>query len=217
MSGLAPGLQVLAAPAGPVPEPVGFEKNETLMLLAREQTAPLPAAAPPPLPRNGTGEAALFGPSPDGRKAPAMVPLISKAPASNVPKTPVVTPGVPARLAVEAPRPPSLEAAASSAVETLQGAAATAAGEPPPEPAGTEGATGDTTPRPSSPLAPIGGSSFSLLGGGGQAGPGGVVPLLLCVLASGLILLRRDGPLSLTFCELPEPSSVLLVPLERPG
>src|ERR671920_465769 len=62
------------------------------------------------------------------------------------------------------------------------------------------------------------GSSFFSLSGVGQAGPGGgLVLLLLGVLASGLILLRRDGPLSWASCEMPKPSSALLLPLGRPG
>ena len=68
------------------------------------------------------------------------------------------------------------------------------------------------------PMSPSGDSSFFSLSGVGQAGPGGgLVLLLLGVLASGLILLRRDGPLSWTSCEMPKPSSALLLPLERPG
>jgi hypothetical protein len=68
------------------------------------------------------------------------------------------------------------------------------------------------------PMSPSGDSSFFSLSGVGQAGPGGgLVLLLLGVLASGLILLRRDGPLSWASCELPKPSSALLLPLERPG
>jgi hypothetical protein len=40
----------------------------------------------------------------------------------------------------------------------------------------------------------------------------------MCVLASGLVLLRRDGLLfRLAPYEPPKPSSALLLPLERPG
>jgi hypothetical protein len=68
------------------------------------------------------------------------------------------------------------------------------------------------------PMSPSGDSSFFSMSGVGQAGPGGgLVLLLLGVLASGLILLRRDGPLSWASCEMPKPSSALLLPLERPG
>ena len=69
-------------------------------------------------------------------------------------------------------------------------------------------------PQPVSPFTPPAGSSFSL--SGGQMGAG-IVALLLCVLASSLILLRREFKLLWAFCELPKPSSVPLLPPERPG
>ena len=72
----------------------------------------------------------------------------------------------------------------------------------------------DSGPQPVSPFTPLVGSSFSL--SGGQVGTG-IVALLLCVLASGLILLRREFKLFWAFCELPKPSSVLILPPERPG
>jgi hypothetical protein len=118
----------------------------------------------------------------------------------------------------------SLEAAANSAVETLHGAAAdvsealTPGGEAPAEPpsGGLLTESSEDAPPPPSP-APLGGSYFSP-SVGGQVGPGGVVPLLICVLAAGLVLLRPlVGRLSWASCKLPKPSSVLLLPLERPG
>ena len=86
----------------------------------------------------------------------------------------------------------------------------------------TTSASPDGTPQsPAPPLAPpLGGSSFSLLSGGagGQLGSaGGVAPLLVGVLASILVLLRHDCWRHLASCEPPKPSSVLLLPLERPG
>lgn len=77
----------------------------------------------------------------------------------------------------------------------------------------------DGVPQPVSPLAPpLGGSSFSGSGGQTGLGGGGFAPLLpVCVLASGLVLLRRDGLLRWASCETPKPSSALLTPLERPG
>jgi hypothetical protein len=73
----------------------------------------------------------------------------------------------------------------------------------------------DNGPQPVSPFTPPpAGSSFSLSGGHVGAG---IVALLLCVLASGLILLRREFKLLWAFCELPKPSSALLLPPERPG
>jgi hypothetical protein len=120
----------------------------------------------------------------------------------------------------------SLEAAASSAVETLHGAAVDVSealapgGEAPAElPSGgvTKAPSEDAPPPPPPSPAPLGGSYFSP-SVGGQVGSGGIVPLLICVLAAGLILLRPlVGRLSWASCELPKPSSVLLLPLERPG
>ena len=86
----------------------------------------------------------------------------------------------------------------------------------------TQSPSGGGAPAPVEPLfppmLPPGDSSFFSLSGVGQAGPGGgLVLLLLGVLASGLILLRRDGSLSWASCEMPKPSSALLLPLERPG
>jgi hypothetical protein len=82
--------------------------------------------------------------------------------------------------------------------------------------------SGGGAPEPLEPLfpprPPSGDSSFFSLSGVGQAGPGGgLVLLLLGVLASGLIVLRPDGPLSWTPCEMPKPSSALPLPPERPG
>ena len=79
---------------------------------------------------------------------------------------------------------------------------------------GPESPLQDSVPQPVSPFTSPAGSSFSL--SGGQVGAG-VVALLLCVLASGQILLRREFKLLWAFCELPKPSSVLLLPPERPG
>ncbi len=84
---------------------------------------------------------------------------------------------------------------------------------------------GTAAPDPLVPLEPLlppmpspGDSPFFSLPGTGQVGSGGGLGLLLLgVLASGLILLRRDGPLSWITYELPKPTSALLLPLERPG
>lgn len=80
---------------------------------------------------------------------------------------------------------------------------------------GSESPLKDAAPQPVSPFTPPAGSSSSL--SGVQIGASGVVLLLLCVLASGLILPRRDFKLLWAFCELPKPSSALRLPLERPG
>ena len=65
---------------------------------------------------------------------------------------------------------------------------------------GTESSPRNDTPQPASPFAPLpmGGSSFSL-SGGSEVGLGCVAPLLLCVLVSGSILLRRDRGISWVF------------------
>lgn len=86
--------------------------------------------------------------------------------------------------------------------------------KPPPTGTGPDWPLQDSGPQPVSPFTPPAGSSFSL--SGGQVGAG-TVALLLCVLASSLILLRREFKLFWTFCELPKPSSALLLPPERPG
>ncbi len=121
---------------------------------------------------------------------------------------------------------PALRASATSAVKMLHDAATDVANvlgslldgsaELPSDGADTP-SQGDA-PQPSTPfLPPIGGSFFSLVGGG-QVGIGsGTTPLLLCVLILGLVLLRPNGKLSRVFCEVPKPSSALLLPLERPG
>jgi hypothetical protein len=65
----------------------------------------------------------------------------------------------------------------------------------------------------------VGSSSFSLFTGGGQLGiGGGFTPLLVGILALlATSLLRRDFRTYLISCEMPKPSSALLLPLERPG
>ena len=118
----------------------------------------------------------------------------------------------------------SVEAATDSAVEALHGAAVDVSealspgSEAPAEvpSGGTTESSSEDAPPPPSP-APLGGSYFSP-SVGGQVGPGGVVPLLICVLAVGLVLLRPlVGRLSWSSCEPPKPTSVPLLPLERPG
>ena len=177
--------------------------------------APAAGAHPATLPRNGAAGAVPVGPTPS----------------TAVRGTPPVA-SVPGSLPVGHQSPPSPEVAVGSATGNLQSAAPNVAdtmvsthapgggSSPATSSSGTEDAP-ESTPqherRPSSPLAPLGGSSFSL--SGGQAGPGGgLTPLLVCVLASGLVLLRRDGLLfRWAPYEPPKLSSALLLPLERPG
>ncbi len=200
-----------------------LEKND-LPPLPREQgptaNTPVPGAHRTPL---------------SGSEAAGAVP-VGPAPATAVRGTPV--PLVPGSPAVGYQPPPRPETAVSGVAANLQSGAANAAnaaditdtlpsapapdGGPSPAPSSSgSGDASEGTPQherpPPSPLAPLWGSSFSL--SGGQAGPGGgLTPLLVCVLASGLVLLRRDGLLfRLAPYEPPKPSSALLLPLERPG
>jgi hypothetical protein len=86
---------------------------------------------------------------------------------------------------------------------------------------GTQSPSASAPPNPLPPLLPIGGSSSIASLEGGLAGSVGGGPLLLLLfgaLAAGLVVLsHRDGRLSLNLCEVPKPSSALLLPLERPG
>jgi hypothetical protein len=208
----------LIQPAPATPEPATFEKNEPLPARAGERSlagTPVTGVRSVALPENKPAGAAPIG-----------------APASTVVQnTPATEPTVP-RLTAGSRPPSSLGASVSSAVETLQSAAAnttvgvwnTLTGRSSLKlssrvpPALTEEEPSEDTPQPFSPSVPLlAGSYFSLYGGGQESPPISTVPLLLCVLASALILLRRDGPLSWASCELPKPSSALLLPLERPG
>jgi hypothetical protein len=213
---------------GPMPEPAWRP-------LVPEEYKPLPwrIEEKPPVPSpNGTSEGVRSAPH-QGNGAAEAVPVgplppfaDRKAPppglALQEPATPASSVAGPTREASFFLS--SVEAAADGAVETLHGAAvgvsealdpggeATAA-EPP---IGSMTESSEDSPPPPSP-APLGGSYFSP-SVGGQVGPGGVVPLLICVLVAGLVLLRPlVGRLSWASCELPKPSSVLLLPLERPG
>jgi hypothetical protein len=117
----------------------------------------------------------------------------------------------------------SAEAAANGAVEKLYGAAAdTSEALVPDDEASTEnpfgGATQSPEDAPPPPSPPPWGSSYFSQSVGGQIGSGGVVPLLICVLVARLVLLRPlVGRLLWATSDLPKPSSVLLLPLERPG
>ncbi len=126
---------------------------------------------------------------------------------------------------VDAPQPKvNLEPALISAAQTLRSTVANVLwfftdDSSGPATSESEDPLGDT-PEPSAPLAPpVGYASLTVLAGGGQTSFGGSAAplLLLCILASGVILLRWDGRLARAFCEVPKPSSALLRPLERPG
>lgn len=198
----------------PVPEAVPAPSAGERPSVNAPANAPAVGAHPVTLPRNGAAGAVPVGPTPSPAVRGTPVPL------------------VPGSLPVGHQSPPSPEVAVSSVTGNLHSIAANVAdtsvstpasgGESSPATSSSgAGETPESTPqherRPSSPLAPLGGSSFSL--SGGQAGSGGgLTPLLVCVLASGLVLLRRDGLLfRWAPYEPPKPSSALLLPLERPG
>jgi hypothetical protein len=226
----APGLAGFgpALPYPGAPEParglIASEENEPPSSRVEEKPLVLSPTGTPegvglsPRQGNGVVGAVPVGPlySVADRKAPQSV-LPLQEPLMSGP--PVTDPSREESLLLS-----SLEAAAGSAVETLHGAAVDVSealapgGEAPaelPSGGGTKAPSEDAPPPPSP--APLGGSYFSP-SVGGQVGSGGVVPLLICVLAAGLILLRPlVGRLLWASCELPKPSSVLLLPLERPG
>jgi hypothetical protein len=105
----------------------------------------------------------------------------------------------------------------ASALETLE--SWTAGWMPSGEAA--QSASNGTASEPLVPLIPPipspGDGSFFSLSGTGQMGPGGLSLLLLGVLATVLIVRRRDEAFSWIIDELPKPTSALLLPLERPG
>ena len=180
-----------------------------------------PAAPPAAAPRG------------DGGLRPT--PADANPAAGLTPSAPVQT--VPASVGGALRLPSSLGTTAASAARTVQSAATSAAsvaaevlgsltgGSPVNSSTnstdGTQEQPSEGTPQPAPPLAPVGGGQFSLstTGGGGLAGPGGgFAPVLVGILALlATILLRRDFRTYLISCEMPKPSSALLLPLERPG
>lgn len=116
----------------------------------------------------------------------------------------------------------SLEAPLSGAVQTSRSGAASVSGfltNDSPGPATSESNDSQGgTPKPSTPLVPtpVGHASFSL-SGGGLGSSSGIASLLLCILPSTVILLRRHSRLAWGCCEGLKPTSALLAPLERPG
>ncbi len=219
---------------GPAPPYPGAPEPVRGLITSEENEPPSSRVEEKPLVLSPTGMPKGVGPSPrqgngvvGARPVGLMSPVADrKAPQSGLPlqeplmPAPSVTdPSGEASLLLS-----SLEAAAGSAVETLHGTAVDVSealvpgDEAPAEPpsGGATKAPSEDAPPPPSP-APLGGSYFSP-SVGGQVGSGGVVPLLICILAAGLILLRPlVGRLSWASCELPKPTSVLLLPLERPG
>jgi hypothetical protein len=201
--------------------PGALEKNDPPPL-PREQrptaNTAVEGAHRAPLPGSEAVGAVPAGPAPSTAVRATQVPLVSGSPAVGYqppPRPETAVSGVAANL--------QSAAAANAAIitDTLPSTPAPGGGPSPAPSSSGSGEASEGTPQherpPPSPLAPLWGSSFSL--SGGQAGPGsGLTPLLVCVLASGLVLLRRDG-LLLRWApyEPPKPSSALLLPLERPG
>jgi hypothetical protein len=193
----------------PAPGAATTEQDEPLSLLAEE--APAAELAPPDL---------------RGEEGPYLLPVLG-GPVTSTVDTLEATFENPTANALEsvtgegswpAAADESLNYTASladlfSGGETERAPASEPAQEP--SPTGSESPLRDTPPQPVSPFTPPVVNSFSL--SGAQVGSGGVFLLLLCVLASGPILLRRDLRLSWAYCKLPKPISAVRLPLERPG
>ena len=171
----------------------------------------------------------------DPHGVPPRTPANPTVFAGLTPSTPVQT--VPASVRGALRLPSSVGTTAASAVGTVQSAAASVAsataevlgtltgGLTEPSAAGgtQEDQPSEGTTEPAPPLAPPtgGGGSFSPFTGGGQLGGtgGGSTPLLVGILAllATSLLSRRGFRTYLISCEMPKPSSALLLPLERPG
>jgi hypothetical protein len=212
--GTAPGpVDPDRSPLDPEPEPVAVKESNPLPLLTGEA----PAAEP----------AALYAGEEEGSYLP-YVPVTSVVGAVetldvNLGNAAAYALGVLVDEALSWPAPVEGEGLVDTTLAGLfngeaagHAPASEPSGETESSPTGTapEWPLQDSGPQPVSPFTPPAGSSFSL--SGGQVGAG-IVALLLCVLASGLLLLRREYKLFWAFCELPKPSSVLLLPPERPG
>jgi hypothetical protein len=206
-SGPEPASPALEPVPGPVLEPVAFEENEPLSSYAEE--APVPGTTVP-----NSGEEQLY-----------LLPGLEDSVGSVV-----ETVGSTSASAFEALTGEALLQSKAAEDKSLIGPASTnlfSVGEidrvptnktdedPGSSPTGPESPLRDT-PQPVSPFAPPVGNSFSL-SGGSAIGPGGLALLLLCILVSGVILLRRDGKVLSPICKLPKPDSALRLPLERPG
>ena len=192
------------------PEPATTEDKEPLSLLAEAATA---AELAPP------GSGGEEGPYPlpvlgdAGTSAMETLEETSKSPAANDLET----------LMGEVLSRPETEV--ESSLYTASLANLVSGGEPertpvsepvqPPSSTDSENPLRDAPPQPVSPFTPPAVNSFSL--SGGQIGSGGVLLLLLCVLPSGPILLRKDSRLSWAYFKPSKPISALRLPLERPG
>jgi hypothetical protein len=114
-------------------------------------------------------------------------------------------------------------ASASAAASAIAGVLGTVGGWLTEAPSSGEDspASEGTWPKPFAPVSPepLGSSFIGLFSGNGQASAGGAgaTPLLGVLFLASVLLLRRDVRTYLISCELPKPSSALLLPLERPG
>jgi hypothetical protein len=189
------------------PEPLSPEESTSVSSLVEEAPVPEPAVSEDYLPLGSEDpvestaepfESVVLEASEAFAEAPPLPPIVKDSSLTNVALASLL---------------PEVEANNIPAGERTEDTVPPSAGSTGPE------NPSDSAPQPVAPLAPpLGGSSFS--GSGGQTGLGGggfASLLLVCVLASGLVLLRRDGLLSWASCEIPKPSSALLSPLERPG
>jgi hypothetical protein len=201
----------------------------------------VPTGSPAPFPFEEDPDAGITSPFPSvliepvEQQAPSAADLVA-APASSRTLDQAILP--PAQQGAQQPLPISsvVEAASSGAAQDTLTQALTTVADAAASVLETLGSwtdyspSGETTKSPlegatPAPLAPQlpspfeGSSVFSSYSGvSGQTGPwGGFVVLLLGVLVSGLVLLLREGFLCWAACEQPKPSSVLLLPLERPG
>jgi hypothetical protein len=210
------------------PEPDASEESAPLAASAGEPSATL---MPPPADTTGLGSAAL--PRSGRADATPISPqdpiAAGQTPLGMVSTVPMEAWGVASHL------PTTLGTAMSSAVSSaakivgdaaagiavgISGTLASGAVEPSSNDGTHDPSQEENAPQPPmTPLTPppLGGSStFSL--SGGLVGSASIAPLLLVgVLASGLVLLRRSGWRYLASCEVPKSSSALLLPLERPG
>jgi hypothetical protein len=189
------------------PEPVASGENVPLPVAAGEPLAPSVAGT-------DLNYSAARKPPTAGPTVPVGVSGTSPLPASFGTATSTMSNGVvnsAAKIAHDAAETLAAGLSGTLASGSVKPSADGTRHDPPSQ---EEEAPQPVTPRP----PPAGGTSSFSLSGGGHGGSTGVVPLLLVgVLASGLVLLRRSGWRYLASCEVPKPSSALLSPLERPG
>jgi hypothetical protein len=230
-----PGSATDPKPASSAPHnegPAGLQPSSAPdQLPAAKGVPPTAKGVPPSSPRPPVGSAGKQTPSAADHASEPAPSQVRGSEAAHSTVRWVVEPLVPHAL-------PNLAAASRGAVhealtqthktvsETVAGAMGTLeswAARWLPSGEAAQGSSEGSAPDPLDPLLPplpppLGDSPFFSLPGTGQVAFGGGVGLLLLgVLASVLILRRRDGPLSWISCEPPKPTSALLVPLERPG